>query len=353
MEGFSWGDDKDVKLFHRLHILSYLEIATFLIIFGLATYSTTNILLTQNFHPMKTRNIIPAAFMLLLLPVFCMSQWQAEMTSTISGGEQNYKVYSDLSQYRYEFSQDGMNGVVISNPSTNVTAIILLDEKKVHYTETDGMMSSMNDPVQAYNATKVYGEEKILGEENMSGFDCIKKAIYMDEKELYTQWFSEELNFPVRVVAVFADNAYMQLNNIQDWKVDPSLFTVPDDYVEVDEKQRPLIPEPPPPEDWEEIKEAVPVDRSIERGMIINIPIDESVYHRLILENSSDAPAKFSYHSFIDGIELSEDIQGPEEYRTKRLFMGEDYNMTMNWKAGQVIKVKVYEGSLDLKIYKE
>lgn len=190
---------------------------------------------------MKTRNIIPAAFMLLLLPVFCMSQWQAEMTSTISGGEQHYKVYSDLGQYRYEFNQDGMNGVVISNPSTNVTAIILVDEKKVHYTETDGMMSSMNDPVQAYNATKVYGEEKILGEENMLGFDCIKKAIYMDGKELYTQWFSEELNFPLKLEQNLGEEiGLVQLENIKDWKVDPSFFEVPADYIEVDENLDPV-----------------------------------------------------------------------------------------------------------------
>ncbi len=40
-----------------------------------------------------------------------------------------------------------MRGVVIANPETNITAIMLLDEKKVHYTATDGKLSSMNDPV--------------------------------------------------------------------------------------------------------------------------------------------------------------------------------------------------------------
>ena len=194
---------------------------------------------------MKKINIISCFIALLLLPAVSMGQWQANMIMATSAapGDQ-YKVYSDLTQYRYEFNQDGMNGVVITNPSTNVTAIMLVDEKKVHYTKADGMRSSMNDPVQAYNATKVYGEEKILGEENISGYDCIKKAIYYDGKVLYTQWFSEELNFPVKLVQNLGqESGHVQLENIENWKVDPSLFIVPDDYIEVDENQNPVIPE--------------------------------------------------------------------------------------------------------------
>jgi len=304
-------------------------------------------------NPMKKRKFFFCFIALLLLPLIGLGQWQANMTSTISGGEKHYKVYSDLSQYRYEFNQDGMNGVVITNPSTKVTAIIHLDEKKVHYTTSDGMMSSMNDPVQAYNATKIYGEEKILGEENMSGYDCIKKAIYMDEKELYTQWFSEELNFPVRVVANFAENAFMQLENIEVWKVDPSLFIVPDDYIEVDENLNPVIPEPPPPDKWERLDVSIPVDMQLSRGTEVMVNADEILYYKAHYNNIGDTPAKFSYHSFKNREELTDAMQGPLDYRTIRLYKGEKHQMTFNWKEGQSILIKVYEGDLSLKIYKE
>ncbi len=275
------------------------------------------------------------------------------MINSISGGEKHYKVYSNLNQYRYEFDEDGMSGVVIANPETNITAIMLLDEKKVHYTATDGMLSSMNDPVQAYNSYKQYGTENIEGNEEMLGYSCIKKVISQGEKEMFSQWFSEELNFPVKLIGHWAENTYMQLNDVQDWDVNPALFLVPDDFIEVDENLNPVIPEPLPPDNWDIKEVAVPVDLALSRGMAVNVPIDETVYHKLVIENTGDTPARFSYNSFIDGIELSEDIQGPEEYRTKRLYMDEDYNMTMNWKSGQVILIKVYEGSLNLKIFKE
>jgi hypothetical protein len=289
----------------------------------------------------------------LLLPLVSLGQWQAEMTSSISGGETHYTVYSDLTKYRYEFTQDNMNGVVIADPEANVTAIMLVDDRKVHYTATDGMMSRMNDPVQAYNSYKVYGEEKVIGNEEMNGYSCIKKAIFDGEKELFTQWYAEKLNFPVKLIGHWAENTYMELENIRAWEADPAMFKVPEDYIEVDDQLRPVIPEPPPPDAWETSESAVPVDMEVSRGMLIEIPIDETVYHRFIVENTGDTPAKFRFHIFMDGKELPEDRQGPEDFRTRRLHMGEDYKMTHDWKEGYMIKVKVYEGSAQLKIHKE
>ncbi len=304
---------------------------------------------------MKKKKLIFCIIVLLTTSTVSLGQWQADMvmSTTLAPGDQ-YKVYSDLVQYRYEFNQDGMNGVVITNPSTNVTAIILVDEKKVHYTKTDGMMSSMNDPVQAYNSTKIYGEEKILGEENISGYDCIKKAIYIDEKEIYTQWFSEELNFPVKMVQNLGEESgFVQLENIEDWAVDPSLFEVPDDYIEVDENQNPVIPEPPPPDKWERLDVAIPVDIQLSRGTEVMVNADEILYYKTIYNNIGDTPAKFSYHSFKNGEELTDAIQGPLDYRTIRLYKGEKHQMTLNWQEGQSILIKVYEGDLSLQIHKK
>ncbi|MEA1897366.1 MAG: hypothetical protein U9N53_06845 [Bacteroidota bacterium] len=196
---------------------------------------------------MKKRNYICCFIILLILPAVSMGQWQANMFNSISGSEKHYKVYSNLNQYRYEFDEDGMSGVVIANPETNVTAIMLLDKKKVHYIATDGMQSSMNDPVQAYNNYKANGEERIIGNETIAGYECIKKELYHGEQKLFSQWFSEELNFPVKLTGHWAENTYMQLNDIQDWDVDPAMFVVPDDFLEVDENLDPVISEPPPP----------------------------------------------------------------------------------------------------------
>lgn len=288
-----------------------------------------------------------------LSSLLSLGQWQAEMTNSMQGIVQKYVVHSDGNLYRYDFTSDEMNGVVIVNPTKNITAIILVDEQKVHYTTTDGMMSQMNDPVQAYPAYSVYGEEKNEGNESINGYSCIKTVIIYDEKPLITQWFSEELNFPVKIENHSAEDTYMLLENIKPWKPDPSTFIVPEDYLEVDDEMRPAIPEPAPPEEWDEKEVSVPVDMQVSRGMIITVPILETVYHKMKIENTGDTPAKFIYHMYVDGLELPDDVQGPEYRRSDRLYMGEAYSMTHTWKAGQVIKIMLYEGNASLKIYKE
>lgn len=290
---------------------------------------------------------------LVIIPGFCLAQWQADMVNSQQGNIQNYTVHSDGSKYRYDYNPGNMNGVVIVDPETNITAIILVDDQLVHYTPSDGMMSRMNDPAQAYQSYIQYGTEEIQGTEEINDIKCIKKVIMQDGKPMITQWYSEKLNFPVKMVVHNAKDTYMELSNIQKWTTDPSTFIVPEGFVEVDEQMRPMIPEPEPPKEWLKTEVSVPVDMPVVRGLLIVVPIDETVYHKLIVENTGETPCKFSYHSFIDGVELSEDIQGPEEYRTQRLHMNEDYKMTLNWKAGQVIKIKVYEGEAQLTIRKE
>jgi len=290
---------------------------------------------------------------LMMLPILCIAQWKADMINSTQGNIQEYKVHSDGDKYRYDFTSDDMNGAVIVKPDENLTAILLPNEFMVHYTPSDGMMSRMNDPVQAYGSYLQYGTETIAGEEMINGYLCTKKVVIRDEKPMVSQWFSEKLNFPVKMVVDYTENTYMELRNISPWDPDPSVFVVPEGFVEVDSEMRPVIPEPEPPAEWEETAVTVPVDMPVSRGMLIIVPIAETVYHKLIVENTGDTPMKFIFQMFKNGVELPEDEQGPAEYRTHRLYMEEKYNTTHNWKAGQVIRIKVYEGEANLKLYKE
>ena len=290
--------------------------------------------------------------LLLIFPMACLSQWQANMVNSMQGNIQEYKVHSDGNQYRYDYS-DEITGVVIVKPDENKTAILMVEEHKVHYTSTDGMMSHMNDPAQAYAGYLQYGTEKIIGNEEVDGYDCIKKVVYQGEKALISMWFCEELNFPVKMENHYSEGTYMHLKNIQYWKPIPSIFNVPDDFIEVDDEMRPIIPEPDPPTEWKNIEVSVPVDMDVSQGMLIIVPVDETVYHKFIIENNGDTPAKYIYHMYVDGVELPDDVQGPEERRGDRLYMGEKYSMTHTWKTGQEIHIKIYEGKGRLKIYKE
>lgn len=176
---------------------------------------------------------------ILLLPLISLGQWQADMTNSMQGTVQEYKVHSDGSQYRYDYAAD-ITGIVIVWPEENRTAIMIMEKKVVHYMPTDGMMSRMNDPAQAYAGHLANGEERIEARETVNGYECIKKVIYKDDKPSLSMWFSEELNFPVKMVSHYSDNTYMVLENIEPWEPDPSFFLVPEGLTEVDDEMNPV-----------------------------------------------------------------------------------------------------------------
>ena len=51
--------------------------------------------------------------LIIVLPLESFSQFRAKMINVVNGKETNYEVYSGLKQYRYDFVEDGMKGVVI------------------------------------------------------------------------------------------------------------------------------------------------------------------------------------------------------------------------------------------------
>jgi hypothetical protein len=78
------------------------------------------------------------------------SQFSAQMTNVVQGNQREYKVYSNLDKYRYEFNEAGMKGIVIVAPKENKTYVLMPDRQYVHITSCDGRMSRMNDPWQSY-----------------------------------------------------------------------------------------------------------------------------------------------------------------------------------------------------------
>ncbi|UCH15009.1 MAG: hypothetical protein JSV22_03345, partial [Bacteroidales bacterium] len=209
--------------------------------------------------------------LIVILPLNSFCQFRAKMINIVNGKETNYDVYSGLKQYRYDFVEDGMKGVVIVNPEANQTAVLFPEKKFVHKTTCDGMMSRMNDPVQSYMWYKKYGEEKPAGSEDINGYACVKKDLYQGDSKVFTIWYSEKLDFPLKILNNFAENTYMELKDIESWNPQSSYFVIPEDYTEVDEQMRPVIPEPPAPESWEVKEIAIPFEDTFSRGTELKI----------------------------------------------------------------------------------
>ncbi len=289
----------------------------------------------------------------LFLPLIVEAQFTATMRNVQSGHTVEYRVYSDLNQYRYETSQDGMNLVIIVKPDQNQTFVILPDKKSIHKTTCDGMMSRMNDPVQALEAVKEAGEVVSTSAVQYEGYDCTKQDIHMNNEPAFTCWFSPGLNFPLKIENHLASDTYMEVSGIEAWDPDPALFVSPADYTEVDEQMRPVVPEPPAPEKWTEKEFAGTVEGTFHRGERILFTVVSREYHRLSFSNHGESPAKVVRRIIRNGKELPDNEQGPVKYRTTRLHPGEKKNLTLDWEVDDIIEMAVHEGSMQISVVPE
>lgn len=211
----------------------------------------------------------------------------------------------------------------------------------------------MNDPYQAFIYSKSRYDEKKIGEEKVSGFNCDKTELYASDQLIFTAWYSEDLGFLVKLVNEMDDNTYMELSDINKEDISDKVFAVPDDYVEVDRKMRPLIPEPPAPELWNTVEVAIPLEGEYKRGDLLSFKVPESRHYKVILNNNTDKPAKIIRIGMRDGKELPDNEQGPLSYRTKRLYGGESFSNIYSWKAGDEKLIQVHEGVLNIEIIPE
>ncbi len=298
-------------------------------------------------------------FSLLFMAFVCTSsigvaQFTATMKNVVLGTERIYQVYCDGENYRYEFTEDGQEGVVIVKPGKNQTIIMMPDKKYWFETTCDDFKSRMNDPVQAAYWFKQAGKEEIDGKEKIGNYMCERKAFYQGDSKVFLVWHSPDLNFPVRIENLYDKNTHMYLEDINDgWMSHKSYFYVPPGYTKVDEKMRPIIPEPPPPDSWETKTVALPYNGVLKRGEKISMVIPATGHYKIKAINNGDTPTKYTYHLYENGEKLPSDKVGNDDRRTHRLYMDEKRTFTYAWEEDWQLIVEVYEGEVLMEVYLE
>lgn len=285
---------------------------------------------------------------LLVLPL--SAQFKADLVNVKKGNKSIYHLQSDGTKYRYDFEESGMKGIVIVNPEKGKTAILMPDKKFVHYTELSSGVSMANDPFQSFLSMRRRYTDKITGKEKINGFDCEKSELYAGDQKLFTVWYSESLNFLLKMINEREPDTYVELSDIKPGHIDQEVFKVPEDYTEVDQRMRPLIAEPPPPDSWNTIETTLPLKGEFKRGDLISFKIAEDKNHKISLRNLTSDPAKIIWRTIRDGKELPDNEQGPVKWRTSRLFAEETTSRTLAWKPGDKIIIEVHEGKMEIEL---
>jgi hypothetical protein len=180
--------------------------------------------------------------MVLLLPgSIIYAQFTAEMHFTTSGKERVFQIYSDGNNYRYEFNEDGQEGIVIVPKSADYIFVLIPQQKMAIKSSASSQMSMSSDPVKQYEYWQNDGAtEKVIGNETVNGIDCIKKELHNIKKDeygevdqhMFTIWYSDEYKFPIKMENYIDGTGTfgMELKDIKPWTPNSDSFKIPEGY---------------------------------------------------------------------------------------------------------------------------
>ncbi|MCF8223611.1 MAG: DUF4412 domain-containing protein [Bacteroidales bacterium] len=180
--------------------------------------------------------ILLLAVCLLALPL--NAQFKAEMHFTSMGQDRVFTVYSADAGYRYEFNENGQEGVVICKKGSPEIIILMPQQLMAMKGSATNPMSMGNDPVASFNQYRDEGITKVEGEETVNGIRCTRTGLYNKEnpsQKMYTVWTSGEYDFPVKLVNhTDGPGSGMELKNPEPWTPGSKSFEIPEGYQVMD-----------------------------------------------------------------------------------------------------------------------
>ena len=181
------------------------------------------------------------SFIIAILFVLPLSaQFKAKMFFTGMEQEHVFTVYSSDEGYRYEFNEDGQEGVVIVKNDSPDVVILMPQQKVAMKSPAESPMSMGNDPIKSYEHYQKDGTLKEIGKEIINGIECTKSELWNisgDEygktsQKMITIWKSDKYRFPIKMVNHIdgSDGSEMELKDIEPWTPDANSFSIPEGY---------------------------------------------------------------------------------------------------------------------------
>ena len=181
-----------------------------------------------------------SVIVLLFFTASAFGQFKAKMFFTSMGEERVYSVYSADDGYRYEFNEDGQEGVVIVKKESPEVIILMPEQKMAMKSSKENPMTMGNDPVGSYEYFREKGSVKEVGTETINGLECIKSELWNESsneygeanQKMYTIWTSVEYDFPVKMINHIegSEDAVMEMKDVEPWTPDEDSFKIPEGY---------------------------------------------------------------------------------------------------------------------------
>lgn len=296
--------------------------------------------------------LLMGTFVALTLFVCCAqareNEFTADMVEHISGKTKMSKIYVKGEKYRLEQEEDGLQIIVIVDQDAGVTRVLLPGEKKYIEMESKDPESLMNDPFQSFKFLSTRAEKKYLGREKVSDYDCDKYVITDRGQDLMTQWISQSLKFPIKIVN-HTTKMSMELRNIQEGLVEDALFQIPAGYEKMGMPGKIQVSVP----EWaKEVPSSPlmnpPFQNSMSAQEIIRVSVEAGKEIEAEGKNEIDGRSVFTVVPFLDG----KPTKDPSECTYKLLEKGKSRKVTCKeiTREADEIVIRVKEGKVMLEV---
>jgi len=156
------------------------------------------------------------------------AEFSADLVQKTAGMTTTGKVYIKDNQMRMEMDTPGGKSINLMDIQTG--SMQMLQPAQRMYFE---MQAPKAGVVTTDEALAKIADKKHVGTEKLDGHECDKYEIIYHDRSLgkMTQWFSKELNYPVKILYDGPQGeSVVEYKNIRQGKIDSSLFSVPPGY---------------------------------------------------------------------------------------------------------------------------
>ncbi|MBN2862190.1 MAG: hypothetical protein JXN62_03445 [Bacteroidales bacterium] len=175
-------------------------------------------------------------FAICLLSFSVTAQIKGKMHFNNMGQKRVFTLYSADAGYRYEFNENGQEGVIIVKQGSPEIVILMPQQKMAMKGSASDPMSMGNDPVASYNHFLNQGTLKAEGEETVNGIKCTRSGLWNKEnpnQKMFTIWTSDKYNFPLKLINHIdgsPDGSVMELKDIESWTPAADNYEIPQGY---------------------------------------------------------------------------------------------------------------------------
>lgn len=156
------------------------------------------------------------------------AEFSADLVQKTAGMTTTGKVYIKDNKMRMEMDTPG--GKAINLMDIDTGSMQMFQPAQKMYFE---MKAPKAGVVTTEETLAQIADKKHLGTEKVNGQQCDKYEITYHDRSLgkMTQWFSKELNYPVKIIYNGPQGeSVMEYKNIKQGKIDSSLFRIPPGY---------------------------------------------------------------------------------------------------------------------------